>query len=70
MTVQRVVLAFAGTVVLLSVFLSLTVAPGFIWVAAFVGANLLQSAFTRVCPLAWILRKAGVPESQPVPVWR
>ena len=66
MTVQRFVLAFAGTVVLLSALLSRFVHPGFIWVAAFVGANMLQSAFTRFCPLAMILRRAGVPDSDQV----
>ena len=35
------------------------------WLAftAFVGANLLQFGFTNVCPLGWILKKLGVPES-------
>ena len=34
------------------------------WLAftAFVGANLLQFGFTNICPLGWLLRKAGVPE--------
>ncbi len=63
MTVQKFVLAFAGTVVLVSAVLARLVTPGFIWVAAFVGANLLQSVFTGVCPLASILRKAGVPDA-------
>lgn len=63
MTVQRFVLAFAGAVVLASVLLAQFVHPGFVWVAAFVGANLLQSAFTGFCPLASILRKAGVPNA-------
>ena len=62
MTVQRFVMAFAGSVVLLSVLLAQVAHPGFIWVAAFVGANLLQSAFTGFCPLAIILRRAGMPD--------
>ena len=60
MTVQRFVLAFAGGLVLLSAALSFFVAPAFLLVAAFVGANLLQSAFTRWCLLARILRGLGV----------
>lgn len=62
MNVTRVVHAVAGAMVLLSVLLSYTVNHWFIAIAVFVGANLLQSAFTRFCPLAIILRRAGVPE--------
>jgi hypothetical protein len=65
MTVERTVHAFAGAMVLLSVLLTQLVSPWFLVVATFVGANLLQSAFTRFCPLAIILRRAGVPD--PVP---
>lgn len=60
MTVQRFVTAFAGSMVLASVLLAHFVHPGFLWFTGFVGANLLQSAFTGFCPLAMILRKAGV----------
>jgi hypothetical protein len=69
MTVQRTVLAVAGTLVLLSVGLSITVSPNFLWLTAFVGANLLQSAFSRWCLLASILRKAGIPDETAL-VWR
>ncbi len=62
MTIQRFVHAFAGALVLLSVVLSYWVAPGFLLIAAFVGANLLQSAFTRWCLLAQILRRLGMPD--------
>ena len=62
MTVQRIVFAFAGTMILASLALAATVSLSFLWVTAFVGANLLQSAFTRWCLLASILRKAGVPD--------
>ena len=60
MNVDRVVLGFAGAVVLASIALAYVVAHGWIWVAVFVGANLLQSAFTGFCPLAMILRKFGL----------
>jgi len=60
MTVDRWVLAFAGTMVLVSVALGYAVHPGWLWLGAFVGANLLQSAFTGFCPLAIILKKCGV----------
>jgi hypothetical protein len=67
-TVQRFVLTFAGALVLVSALLARFVHPGFIWVAAFVGANLLQSTFTGLCPLASLLRRAGVPD-RPGGVW-
>lgn len=60
MTIDRAVLGFAGTMVLASLGLGLVVHPYWFWLTAFVGANLLQSAFTGFCPLAIILRKAGL----------
>lgn len=55
----------AGVFVLASVALGYFVHPGFYAFTAFVGANLLQSAFTRWCPMMWILEKAGLPHSRP-----
>jgi len=60
MSIDRFVLAFAGAMVLVSLLLGHFVSPNWYWLTAFVGANLLQSAFTGFCPLALILRKAGV----------
>jgi len=60
MSIDRAVLAFAGTVVLISLALGVWVSPYWFWLTAFVGANLLQSSFTGFCPLAIILKKAGV----------
>jgi hypothetical protein len=59
MSIDRVVVAFAGSVVLLSLLLSQIWSPAWLWLTAFVGANLLQSAFTGFCPLAKILKAAG-----------
>ena len=59
MTIDRAVLAFAGTLVLLSVALAHLASPWWLLLAAFVGLNLLQSAFTGFCPAAIVLRKAG-----------
>ncbi len=64
MTVERMVLAFAGFAILLSLALGVPGSPLFVskywlWFTAFVGANLLQSAFTGFCPLAVILKKLG-----------
>ena len=52
----------AGTFVLLSVTLGYFVHPAFFLFTAFVGANLLQSAFTGTCPMMAILRRLGVRE--------
>jgi len=52
-----------GTFVLLSVALGWFVHPGFFLFAAFVGANLLQSAFTGWCPMMSLLRWLGVPDA-------
>ncbi|WP_334129443.1 YgaP family membrane protein [Sneathiella sp.] len=60
MSLDRSVLAFAGFMVLLSVALTVWVSPYFVWLTVFVGANLLQSAFTGFCPAALVLRKLGV----------
>ena len=60
MNIDRVVLAFAGSVVLLSVALAHFVSPWWLLLTLLVGANLLQSAFTGFCPLAKALRRMGV----------
>lgn len=59
MSIDRVVLAFAGVMILLSLALSQLHSPYWLWLTAFVGVNLLQSAFTGFCPLAKILKAAG-----------
>ncbi len=60
MTLDRVVLAFAGSVLLASLMLTYFVSPYFVWLTAFVGFNLIQSAFTGFCPAAIVFRKLGV----------
>jgi len=62
MTVNESLRAIAGFFVLLSVALGYWVHPGFYLFTAFVGLNLLQSAFTKWCPMMAILRAIGVPE--------
>jgi hypothetical protein len=57
MSIDRIVMAFAGTVILLSVALTHFHNPNWMWLTVFVGANLLQSSFTGFCPLAIILKK-------------
>jgi hypothetical protein len=60
MTVTQAVTAFAGFMVLLSLALAWSVSPYFLALTAFVGANLLQSAFTGFCPAAMFFRKLGL----------
>ncbi|HKL63752.1 MAG TPA: DUF2892 domain-containing protein [Woeseiaceae bacterium] len=60
MSVERGIFAFAGFMVLLSVFLTYFVHPWFVWLTVFVGANLLQSAFTGFCPAAMVMQKLGM----------
>jgi hypothetical protein len=65
MTVERLIRIFAGVFVLVSLALGVEASPlfvskHFLWLTAFVGANLFQSGFTRLCPLESILRRLGV----------
>ena len=54
--------AIAGTFVMASIALGHWVHPGFYLFTAFIGANLLQSAFTGWCPMVALLRALGVEE--------
>ncbi|MBS0557496.1 MAG: DUF2892 domain-containing protein [Proteobacteria bacterium] len=60
MNVDRLVMRFAGSMVIVSVLLTYYFSPWWLLLALFVGLNLLQASFTGFCPLAKILRKAGV----------
>ena len=59
MSIDRIVMAFAGTVILVSVLLSIYHNVNWLWLTGLVGLNLLQSSFTGFCPLAMILKKMG-----------
>lgn len=62
MTINRYLRLIAGFFVLLSVVLSQLHSPYWLLFTAFVGLNLLQSAFTDWCPMITLLRKLGVRE--------
>jgi hypothetical protein len=67
MTTDRIVHIIAGAFVLLSLALGASASPFFVnanwlWFTVFVGANLVQSGFTRFCLLETLLRRAGVPQ--------
>ena len=59
MTVDRLVLAFAGIFILASLALAQIHSPYWLFFTAFVGLNLFQSSFTGFCPLAKILGVLG-----------
>jgi hypothetical protein len=59
MNIDRMVFRFAGSFVLISLLLSRIHTPKWLWLTAFVGANLLQASFTGFCPLAKILKRYG-----------
>ena len=59
MSIDRIVFAFAGLVILVSIALSQYHHVNWLWLTGFVGLNLFQSAFTRFCPLANILKMLG-----------
>jgi len=64
MSLDRIINAMAGTFILLSLGLGIEVSPIFhnvnwLWVTAFVGANLFQASFTGFCPAAIIFKKLG-----------
>ena len=68
MTVVRLIHIFAGSFILLSLALGVAGSPLYVslwWLVftTFGGANLLQFGFSQVCPLGWMLKKLGVPES-------
>ncbi len=59
MTIDRLVMMFAGIFILVTVVLSQLHSTNWLWLTAFVGANLFQASFTGFCPLAKILKKFG-----------
>ena len=65
MTVESGLRLIGGLFVLASVLLGMFVDQRFLWFTLFVGANLVQSAFTGWCPMMTLLRKAGVPDAHP-----
>lgn len=60
MNLDRAIFAFAGMMILASVALGYFVSPSWLLLTAFVGLNLLQSAFTGFCPAAKLFSKLGV----------
>ncbi|HET6348768.1 MAG TPA: DUF2892 domain-containing protein [Candidatus Krumholzibacteria bacterium] len=64
MTINEALRAVAGTFVLVSLALGWLVSPWWFLLTAFVGVNLLQSAFTKWCLMMNILRKLGLRDAR------
>lgn len=60
MNVDRVLLVFAGVMILVSLVLTVKVHPNFIWFTAFIAANMIQASFTGFCPAVMIFKKLGI----------
>lgn len=60
MSIDRAVMALAGLMILASLTLSQLHSPYWLLFTAFVGANMLQSAFTGFCPAAIIFKRLGL----------
>lgn len=60
MNVDRAVFALAGTMVLAGTALGVWISPWWLLLDAFVGANMLQSAFTGFCPAAAVFHRLGL----------
>lgn len=60
MTIESALRLIAGSVVLLSLALSVIHSQNWLFLTAFVGLNLFQSGFSNWCPMMWILEKAGL----------
>jgi hypothetical protein len=63
MKMERYIRAIAGSFILISLLLAYYQSHYWLWFTAFVGLNLLQSAFTRWCLMETFLEKLGVPRS-------
>lgn len=64
MSIDRLVMAFAGVFILASLALAHWHSPYWLWFTAFVGANMLQASFTGFCPLAMIFKALGARSGQ------
>ncbi|CAA0099237.1 Uncharacterised protein [BD1-7 clade bacterium] len=64
MIIDEALRLIAGLVVLISLALATWVSPMWLWLTVFVAANLIQSAFTRWCPMITLLKMTGMPETR------
>lgn len=62
MTIENVIRVMAGSMILLSLYLTWFVSLKWVWLTVFVALNLIQSAFTGLCPAVFFLRRLGLKE--------
>jgi hypothetical protein len=60
MTIDQLVFRIAGSFILLSLLLAVAHSYYWLWVTAFVGANMIQASFTGFCPMAKLLKMIGI----------
>jgi hypothetical protein len=60
MTIDRAVFVFAGIIILVGVTLAYAVSPWWILLTVFAGLNMIQAAFTGVCPAAMVFKRFGL----------
>jgi len=59
MILDRMVMAFAGLIILASLTLAQLLSPYWLLLTAFVGLNLIQASFTGFCPAAMVFKRLG-----------
>ena len=64
MTLDRMVMAFAGLLILVSLTLAELFSPYWLLLTALVGLSLIQSSFTGFCPAAFVFKRLGVKAGQ------
>ncbi|MEJ2214111.1 MAG: DUF2892 domain-containing protein [Gammaproteobacteria bacterium] len=64
MNIDKAVMTFAATMILVSLALSLTYTVNWLWLTAFVGLNMFQASITGFCPLVYIFKKMGLHTGQ------
>lgn len=62
MTIENAIRVMAGSMILLSLYLTWNVDQRWMWLTVFVALNLIQSAFTGICPAVFFLKKLGFKE--------
>jgi len=62
MTIENAIRVMAGGMILLSLYLTWNIDQRWVWLTVFVALNLIQSAFTGICPAVFLLKKLGFKE--------
>ncbi len=60
MTIDKAMFVFAGSMIIISTLLAMFHSPNWHWFSLFIGANMIQSAFTGFCPPSILMKKLGM----------